>query len=99
MLLHWLPCRRISLPGRCIYGMIVLNTGLLALFGIGMFSEIKFLRPKYLLAADNDEQFIIWKPKYLVWSQHPTTANSLCIAVLWDDLCQSNALPEWSWWN
>ena len=85
---RWL--RRLS---RCRVGLVALDTGALALFGIGMLGEVELLGPEHLLAAQDDQQLIIGQPKHLVRGQHPPPADSLRVAVLGDDLRQGEALP------
>ena len=73
--------------------MILLDTGALTLLGIGMLCEVELLGPKHLLAAENNQEFIVWQSEHLVRGQYPPSPDALGIAVLRDDLRQSEALP------
>ena len=66
--------------------LVVPDMGLHAFFGIRVFRKVKLLGPQNLLSADDDEQFIVWQAQHLIWSQYAAAADSLCVAVLRNNL-------------
>ena len=72
--------------------LVVPDMGLHAFFGIRVFRKVKLLGPQNLLSADDDEQFIVGQAQHLIWSQYAAAADSLCVAVLRNNLRKGDTL-------
>ncbi len=72
--------------------LIISDTDSDTIFCIWVASVIELFCTQDLLAADDDQQLIVWHAEHLVRGEEPAPAKPLGIAVLGDDLGDGNAL-------